>query len=134
MPRHNGEFRHYLKDYAHEAAPLHDRKKALLKVSPIKGAPRRAWSARSVLNNPSEDELLSFQALQDEFKSPRPLELTSGLTSSLTSCFTSSLTSCFTSGFTSCLTSGLTSCLTSGLTSGFPSSLISLGLLRVGPN
>jgi hypothetical protein len=52
-----GEFRHYIEDYTHKAAPLHERKKALMKDSPTKGAPRRAWSARSVLNNPPEDEL-----------------------------------------------------------------------------
>jgi len=58
-----GDLRHYIRGYAYKAEPLQARKTALLKGSPMKGAPRRAWSERSQLNEPTESEMRAFQTL-----------------------------------------------------------------------
>ncbi|KAJ5752832.1 hypothetical protein N7520_008426 [Penicillium odoratum] len=68
-----GDLRHFIPHYARIAEPLQLRKTALLKGSPVKGGPRRAWSNRSVIDRPSNAELEAFTALQNEFRKPKCL-------------------------------------------------------------
>jgi uncharacterized protein YycO len=66
-----GEFRQWIQGYATKINPLQQRKTELLKGSPVKGAPRKRWSATTRLLQPTDSELNAFRILQDEFRSPR---------------------------------------------------------------
>lgn len=66
-----GDLRHYIKNYAHKSEPLQTRKTKLLKGAPVKGTQRRAWSAQTILTEPSYAELESFRLLQSEFQEPK---------------------------------------------------------------
>lgn len=68
-----GWLREYVKSYAKVSEPLQDRKTALLKRSPIAGSARRSFSARTLLQNPTEEEVLSYKVLQKRLSSPRYL-------------------------------------------------------------
>ncbi|KAJ5232494.1 hypothetical protein N7468_005450 [Penicillium chermesinum] len=62
-----GAYRHYIAKYASKAEPLQKRKTLLLKDAPSKGAARRNLSMRTILDEPSKEELEAFATLQAEF-------------------------------------------------------------------
>ncbi|KAL1981340.1 hypothetical protein VTN96DRAFT_2781 [Rasamsonia emersonii] len=66
-----GALRHYIAHFAQKSAPLQDRKARLLKGSPVKGAPRQRFAARTAYLDPTSDELDSFMQLQAEFARPK---------------------------------------------------------------
>lgn len=59
--------RHYIKDYAHLAAPLEDRKTTLLKGAPVKGKPRRQFASNTRVTEILEAEQEAFNTLQSRF-------------------------------------------------------------------
>lgn len=65
-----GFLRNYVPFYAAVSKALQDRKTALLKASPVKGRPRKTYSARTLVNEPSAKERASFEDLQELLSSP----------------------------------------------------------------
>lgn len=54
--------------YAQKAQPLQIRKTALLRGSPLAGRPRQEWAKKTRYGDPTDEELQSFEILQDNFK------------------------------------------------------------------
>ena len=69
-----GWLRNYVEKYAKVAEPLEDRKTAMLKRSPSNaGSARRTFSAKAILQDPTEAERESFRRLQAKLSSPQYL-------------------------------------------------------------
>lgn len=62
-----GYLRQYVSYYAQKADSLQQRKTRLLKDAPVKGQARKKYSARTLLTEPSSEELDSFNQLQSAF-------------------------------------------------------------------
>lgn len=65
-----GWLRDYIANYAILAKPLQDRKTLMLAASPKSGQERKNFASRSLLQLPSEAELIAFQALQEALSTP----------------------------------------------------------------
>lgn len=65
-----GWLRDYIANYAILAKPLQDRKTLILAASPKSGQERKNFASRSLLQLPSEAELIAFQALQEALSTP----------------------------------------------------------------
>jgi hypothetical protein len=66
-----GSFRAFIDHYAAKAEPLHFRKTALLRGSPLAGAPQRRYAKATRLADPTEEEIAAFETLQREFRHTR---------------------------------------------------------------
>ena len=68
-----GYLRNYVPFYAQLASPLQKRKTDLLKPAPKKGNPRKSFSAKTKLDEPTVEERASFEALQEALSEPQTL-------------------------------------------------------------
>jgi hypothetical protein len=66
-----GWLRDYVAYYAQKAEPLQERKTNLLKGGPIKGKPRKSFSLKTLIENPSSVELDAYNQLQSDFSRAR---------------------------------------------------------------
>jgi len=65
-----GWMRNYIPYYAQICESLQQRKTTMLKASPRKGKPRRSYSKKVIINEPTEKEEKAFKTLQELFSKP----------------------------------------------------------------
>lgn len=66
-----GWLRNYIEKYAQKAAPLQLRKTKLLRGAPNKGRARRVYSTATIIEEPTEEELIAFKTIQQAFGGPK---------------------------------------------------------------